>query len=189
MPATDMQKIFNVKDALDGLFLVFLAIMSSFTFKLLGCPLQILLANNLIARHLVYLVVVLFTTSFLSDGSVNPLYHFFYAFCVYLFIIIFTKMRVVVTIIVFMLLVVIYISHLYMKYFNYKIDDETEKDKKIVYQNYVDKLSQLNNIIIILAIVITIIGFIRFTIFKKAKYGKKFNLVKFLFGIRLCKYD
>ena len=80
MTTSNIQEIFNIKDALNGLFLVFLTIMSSFTFKLLGCPLQTLLANNIIARHLIYLVMVLFTTSCFNDGSVNPLYHFFMLF-------------------------------------------------------------------------------------------------------------
>ena len=143
MTTSNIQEIFNIKDALNGLFLVFLTIMSSFTFKLLGCPLQTLLANNIIARHLIYLVMVLFTTSCFNDGSVNPLYHFFYAFCVYLFIIIFTKMRVIVTLIVFILLILIYISHLYIKYFNYKIDNEKDNEKDNKKDN--EKDNQKNN--------------------------------------------
>ena len=99
----------DITNKIDGLFFVFLAMMGSFSFKILGCPLQKLLANNIMARHLTYISVVLFTTTFMSDGRINPLYHLIYALCIYLFIIVFTKMTVVFTIFVFALLMILYI--------------------------------------------------------------------------------
>lgn len=184
-----MTDLFKVKDKLDGLFLVFLSIMGSFTFKLLGCPLQIFLANNIVARHVVYLSIVLFTTSFLTDGKENPLYHFLYALCIYLFIVTFTKMTVVFTTAIFALLIILYISHLYIKYYSYQIDNKTNNNDNAKYKTYVSNLEQANNIIIVSILIITVLGFVKFAIHKKGQHGKKFNLIKFIFGVRLCKYD
>ena len=61
----------SLKGPIDSIFLVFLALMGSVGFKLLGCPLQHLLQNNVWARQFTYCIVVLFTSSFLDDGT-NP---------------------------------------------------------------------------------------------------------------------
>ena len=178
----------NITNIIDSLFFVFLAIMSSFTFKILGCPLQKLLANNLWARHLTYIAVVLFTTTFMSDGKINPLYHFIYTFCIYLFILVFTKMTVGFTIFVFALLVILYIVHMYIKYFTYMSTHATEQEQK-VYTNYIAHLKPITNMLLLLIICLTLFGSIQFAMHKQSQYGKKFNINKYLFGVRLCKYD
>ena len=66
----------TLKGPIDSIFLVFLALMGSVGFKLLGCPLQDLLQNNVWARQFTYFIVVLFTSSFLDDGTNPPLVHF-----------------------------------------------------------------------------------------------------------------
>ena len=178
----------EIRDELDSLFLVFLTIMGSFSFKLLGCPLQKLLANNLYARHAVYLSLILFTTSFLDNKNKNPIIHFKNSFLIYFFIIIFTKMTVPFTIIVFLLLLVLYVIHMYMNYFSYKIEHQSDNDKNI-YKNYNKNLDKLNKVLIILVIFITIFGTVKFLLHKKKQYIKKFSVFKYLFGVRYCKYD
>ena len=178
----------DIINIIDGLFFVFLAILSSFTFKILGCPLQKLLANNLWARHLTYIAVVIFTTTFMSDGHINPLYHFIYAFCIYLFIIVFTKMTVAFTVLVFALLIILYIVHMYIKYFTYMSKHATKQDQN-VYASYLARLEPATNILLILIICITLLGALKFGIHKHSQYGKKFSIIKYLFGTRLCIYD
>ena len=95
--------------------------MGSVGFKLLGCPLQDLLQNNVWARQFTYFIVILFTSSFLDDGKKPPIQHFKDAFLVYLFLVVFTKMTVRYTVIVFFLILFTYVSHIYMRYYNNKI--------------------------------------------------------------------
>ncbi|ALH23256.1 hypothetical protein ceV_350 [Chrysochromulina ericina virus CeV-01B] len=178
----------EIRDQLDSLFLVFLAIMGSFSFKLLGCPLQKLLANNLYARHVVYISLILFSTSFVDDKNKNPIIHFRDSFLIYIFIIIFTKMTIPFTIIIFLLLLVLYVIHMYTNYFSYKIEHSSDNDK-IIYKNYNKNLDNLNKVLIILIVLITIFGKVKFLLHKKTQYRKKFSVFKYLFGVRYCKYE
>ena len=182
-------QIFNLRDELNGLFLFFLAIMSSFTFKLLGCPLQKFLAKNLYARHIVYLSVILFTTSFLTDNKVDPIYHFRNAFFIYIFIIIFTKMTIPFTITVFILFILLYISHMYTDYYNYKIKNLNNKEELKKYENRNSILNKIDKLLVILIITITIVGTVKFILHKQKQYGKKFSVEKYFFGKRKCNYE
>ena len=179
--------IFNINDITNGLILIFISIMGSFTYKLLACPMQKVLAQNIVVRHLSYLALVLFTTSFLSDNKINPIYHFVKALVIYFFIVVSTKMNVKLTGALFCILLIIYTSHMYIKYYEYQKNIDTSE--KLSYQNKIDNLNKLNNILLILVLLIMVYGFIDFTILKKSQYGRKFNLFKLLFGSRLCVYE
>lgn len=176
----------SLKGPIDSIFLVFLAIMGSVGFKLLGCPLQDLLQNNVWARQITYFIVILFTTSFLDDGKKPPIQHFKDAFLVYLFLIVFTKMTVKYTVIVFFLILSIYVVHIYMKYYNNKISDQNKSDDNY-YNGLIKKLDSISTYILYITVIILIIGFSSFIIHKKKQYGSKFNFLKFIFGVRSCK--
>lgn len=196
-------EIINTNDITNGLVLMFLAIMGSFAYKLLACPMQKILSRNVVIRNLSYLTLILFTTTFMSDNKVNPIYHFIKAFIIYIFIIITTKMTPFITGIIFCTLLIIYTSNMYIKYFNNKINphdkeknntDSREKtntisEEKINLKNKINFLEKSNKILLILVLILTIYGFINFTITKNKQYGKKFSLFKFLFGVRKCDYD
>ena len=77
-------EIINTNDITNGLVLMFLTIMGSFSYKILACPMQKILSNNVIVRNLSYLALLLFTSSFISDNKVNPIFHFIKAFKVIL---------------------------------------------------------------------------------------------------------
>ena len=177
----------DVKNLLNSLFLIFLAILANFTFNLLSCPLQTLLENNLLARHILYLSVILFTSTFLIDKKFNPTDHLIGGFILYLFIIILTKMTIPFTIIVFFLLLTLYIIHLYVDYFSYKINNSKDKNEIKIYQNYNNYITIITKLLIILIICITLFGFTQFLLYKKKQYGKQFKIDKFIFGTRICK--
>lgn len=197
-------EIINTNDITNGLVLMFLAIMGSFAYKLLACPMQKILSRNVVIRNLSYLTLILFTTTFMSDNKVNPIYHFIKAFIIYIFIIITTKMTPFITGIIFCTLLIIYTSNMYIKYFNNKINPNMEEKKnntiseektntiseeKINLKNKINFLEKSNKILLILVLIFTIYGFINFTITKNKQYGKKFSFFKFLFGVRKCDYD
>ena len=188
-------EIINTNDITNGLVLMFLAIMGSFAYKLLACPMQKILSRNVVIRNLSYLTLILFTTSFMSDNKINPIFHFIKAFIIYIFIIITTKMTPLITGIIFCTLLILYTSNMYIKYFNNKINpndkekNNTDSKEKINLKNKINFLEKSNKILLILVLIFTIYGFINFTITKNKQYGKKFSLFKFLFGVRKCDYD
>jgi len=173
-----------IGNQIDSLFLIFLSIMGGFGYRLLTCPLQDKLSNHPIFRQIAFFVVILFTTSFLDDGKTNPLVHLKNATIVYIFFTLFTKSTLRYTIIIFFLLLIIYISHTYQKYFQYKIDQKDSNS--LSYQNYINILNNLNNFLIIISIIFLLIGFYNYIIKKQKQYGKKFNFTKFFIGSRNC---
>lgn len=178
----------DLKLVIDGqihsLFLIFLSIMGGFGYRLLSCPLQDKLTNDPIFRQIAFFVVILFTTTFLSDRKTNPLIHLKNATIVYLFFILFTKLRLRYAIIIFFLFVIIYICHTYRNYFQYKIDEKDPNSHS--YQNYINILQNFNNFLIIISIIILIIGNFNYITKKQKQYGKKFKLFKFFIGTRHC---
>ena len=179
-----MYNVDNFKAPLDSLFLVFLAIIGGIGIKLLTCPLQDILHNNVLIRQIAYFLVILFTSSFLDDGKTNPLVHFRNAFFVWVFLILFTKMNLTFTFLVFFMVLVIYIIHMFMKYYNHLIiKNENNNQYKIINGN----LNILTIIIGTIAFITLIFGFFSFLFEKKSQYKKKFDLIKFIFGVRFCK--
>ena len=196
-------EIINTNDITNGLVLMFLTIMGSFSYKILACPMQKILSNNVIVRNLSYLALLLFTSSFISDNKVNPIFHFIKAFVIYIFIILTTKMTPLITSTIFCILLILYTSNMYIKYFNNKMNPNdkeknntiseekknTDNREKINLKNKINFLEKSNKILLILVLLFTIYGFINFTITKNKQYGKKFSLFKFLFGVRKCDYE
>ena len=174
------------KGSVESIFLLFLAIMGSVGFKLLGCPLQNLLHNNVWARQITYFIVVLFTSSFLSDGKKPPVYHFLNAIYVYLFLLTFTKMTVRYAVIIFFLILFIYVSDIYIKYFKDQIKDPNISNNDY-YRTLINNLNSINNCVGYITISILVFGFSSYLVKKHQQYGNKFNIIKFIFGVRACK--
>ena len=75
-----------------------------------------------------------------------------------------------------------------MNYFSYKIEHSSDNDK-IIYKNYNKNLDNLNKILIILVVLITIFGTVKFLLHKKTQYREKFSVFKYFFGVRYCKFE
>ena len=179
-------EISSINSIIYSIFFIFLGLIGNIGLKLLGCPLQKLLENNIFARQFAYFIVILFTSSFLDDGKSSPRHHFKNAFLVYLFILVFTKMKIFYTIIVFFLILSIYVLHLYIRYYKNKINNKNSlTDNYYIQLN--KKLENINKILIYISIIILIIGFTNFLFYKKKEYGNKFDIIQFIFGIKYCK--
>ena len=71
-----------------------------------------------------------------------------------------------------------------MKYYNHIISqNEDNNHYRIINEN----LYKVAMSIGILSIITIIIGFFSFLFEKKRQYKKKFDLIKFIFGVRYCK--
>ena len=80
------------------------------------------------------------------------------------------------TILVFLLSALIYLLIVYIEYYN----NLNPKDPII------DKLKQSKNILYIVVITLIVIGFGDYYLFQRNKFGKKWNPLKFIFGIHKC---
>ena len=180
-------KIIDIREQLDGLFLVFLALTGGVGFSLFNCPLQDLLNHNPVVRHLAYFIVILFTATVLEDKAINPIHHLPQAAIIYIFLLLFTKMHVNFTIVVFLLLTTLYIMRKYRQYFKYQVTHTKDPEIKKSYNKYRTLSENLSDILLYSIYALTLIGFSTFALDKYKQHGKKFNIKKFVFGVRKCK--
>ena len=174
---------------IDGLFLMFLAISCNFLAQTLGCQTQELLTNNTWAKQLMTFFMVFGCVHFSESEVSHPGSKFIKALFVYFFFLMFTKMGIIPTIIVFVLLIVLYVSQSYKKYYddvfkkklkpNKQDSFEYAKTKKHI--NYIQKFLMGSVIVIILA------GFALYFKEKKIEYKSDFSFHKFIFGVVKCK--
>ena len=99
-----------------GLFLLILAICGNFIAETLGCQTQKLLTNSTMAKQMMTFFIIFFTIDYSDKNIEEPSSKLIKASLVYLFFLLFSKMDLKPTIIVFILLISIYIANSYKKY-------------------------------------------------------------------------
>ena len=107
---------------IDGLFLLFLAISGNFLAETLGCQTQELLTNSIIAKQIMTFFIIYFTIDYSDDAVEAPSIKLTKASMVYVFFLLFTKMDLKPTILVFVLLFVIYLTNSYKNYYEASLD-------------------------------------------------------------------
>ena len=167
----------NINQYLKLLFLIFLAICGGFMSQMLGCKTQLLLTENMWAKHFILLFVLYFSMG-LVYKEISPKETAFATMIVYIGFLVFTKMNLKVTIITFILLAIHYIMGTYIEYYSKSIHE----NKKTI-----DNLKKIQNGLITFIIVIILFGFISYTKEKYSEYKKDWSTSKFLFGTLKCK--
>tara|TARA_B100000902_G_C26955523_1_gene737963 strand:- start:28 stop:576 length:549 start_codon:yes stop_codon:yes gene_type:complete len=162
-----------------GLFLLILAISGNFIAETLGCKTQKLLSENIYIKHCISLFILFFSITLFDDGIVkNPYDIFKKALSIYILFILFTRMNLQFTIIVFILLGLNYIIHLYIDYYD-----------SLNNRNYIEKSEELNkikNYIYAIIIVLILVGFILYFRKQYKEHYKNWSTAKFIFGVRKC---
>ena len=169
----------NPRSTIRGVFLLILAIMGNFTVETLGCRSRKLLTENMPVKHLVSIFILYFSIGIFSKKQVDPIETFKTTITIYVMFILFTRMNIKFTIIVFLLLAINYIIWNYIDYFKTKEDDK--------YKSKIDNLVRFQNNIFYLILVLILIGFILYTREQYSFYKKEWSTVKFLFGTKGCK--
>lgn len=165
----------NVSLAIMAFYLV---VFCNFTAETLGCNLQYLLRTNMIAKHIISIVLMLFLVIFVNpkEADKNILIKIGLAIAVYFWFLITCRCPLFIMIIVLVLLMVIYIINATKT--RYESENNTEKAAQI------DKTQK---IIALIAFIISIIGFIMYLFEKYYEYGDEFSILKFFTGDVLCR--
>ena len=167
------------RSTIRGVFLLILAIMGNFTAETLGCRTRDLLENNQRVKHLVGIFILFFSVGIFSSPGIDPIETFKTTLTIYIMFILFTRMSLNFTIVVFILLAINYSIWNYIDYFKYKEDDK--------YYKTIDRLNEIQKTIYSIIIVTILIGFTLY--FKKQykTYKKDWSTSKFIFGVKKCK--
>lgn len=164
----------------NSLFIIYLMIACNFLPQLFSCQMQNILKNHMYVKHIVGFLTILFCI-ILVDTTIQKENRYFegfiYAIIFYIWFWVTTKTNLYITLNIIVLFLIIYLLQLYK---NTLIDDE---DNKI----YKEKISNLQIFIVIIAIIVSIIGFIMYYLEKKEEYKNNWNYTNFLIGTIDCK--
>jgi len=169
----------KINSVTKGIFLLILAVAGNFVAETLGCKTQKLLSENMYSKHLIILLILYFSIGFVnSEKPLDPKETFQLALSIYVLFILFTKMSLTFTIIVFCLLAYIYINSTYIDYYK---KSNPKKNK-----NEIEKLQNINKLGYIWISILIIIGFGLY--FKKqyTEHYEDWNTMKFIFGVNKC---
>ena len=162
-----------------GLFLLVLAISGNFIAETLNCKTQKLLSENMYAKHLISLFILFFSIT-LFNGE-EPLKIFIKTISIYILFLLFTRMNLMFTWIVFILLTVYYVVGLYLDYYVKESEKESEK--------YLDRIKKLHKTKELITKMILIFILTGFTLYFQKQYKdhyKNWSTTKFIFGVRNC---
>ena len=166
-----------LRDSVTGIFLLILAFTGSFLQPLFGCRAQKQLSENMYLKHIALIFTLYFTVSFVGDDDeFDILRYSFQTFIIYIFFIMFTKMNLTFSLIVFVLLFISYNLNSYKELLNKK------EERK--YDDLIEKIQKTLISIIALCIVT---GFIIYYNHQRGQYKNNWSTLKFLFGINKCK--
>lgn len=166
-----------LEDTVTGMFLLILALAGGFISPLFNCQSQYLLTNNMYAKHLVLLFVLYFTVSFVGDDE-DPKFvqYSLLTLLVYILFIMFTKMNLIFTMIVFVLLFISYNLNLHVK----------SLKKKNIESKYSETIKKIQSILGFVIVLVIIIGFISYFNYQRSEYKNNWSTLKFLFGVTTC---
>lgn len=159
-----------------GIFLLVLAVSGNFVAETLGCKTQKLLSQNMFAKHIVIILITYFAIDFTSGESNKPSDTIILSFLIYALFILFTKMSIEFTIIVFTLLTITYVITNYINYYK-----ENDKDNSII-----ETLEQVIKYLYIAIISLVFIGFGLYLVKQRSAHYKSWSTIKFLFGTAKC---
>ncbi len=146
--------------------------------EIIGCRLQTLLRENMIAKHILGLLLLFFLIIVVNpkNADQNLIKNVIITLIVYIWFLFTTRSPLIITLISIILFIILYILN--------------SKKDRLILSNEKDKIKFINNIqyiIIIFLIVISVIGIIIYTIEKRKEYGKNFDIKKFIIGNKSCK--
>jgi hypothetical protein len=161
--------------SIKGIFLLILTVASNFNAETLGCRMQKILTENMFVKHLLNLILVYFAINLTSQSDVNPNIVLYRSIYVWIGFLLFIRLPVYLTTVIFILLIISYALCNYIDYYK-KRNEETSK-------KLIDIRTKIFNIIP----VIIIVGIIYYCYEKYQEYGDEFDTLTFIFGKTTCK--
>ena len=180
---------FSINDRLPlyCIFTFFLLICADSTSILFPCHIRRLLENNLIIKHVMVYLTITFLIVLLENFPDKNLYKIFsvslYLYVMFIFI---SKTEYGFFIFILIITAVIYILYLKREELAKKEETASKKEKEELAKKH-DLIIKINNGLIIVVFILTIIGFLIYMGRKKFEYKNNFSYLTFIFGKVECK--
>lgn len=167
------------ENSLSGIFLFMIIIFGDYIGTLFPCGFQKLFHRNLYCKYILAFFILFFaiilSTEKLSKNK-NIIFLFGITCLLYVWFLFMTKMNVYFFI---SLLIVLFVLYAYIQYYNYhKLEEKEKKTYNIITLTF-----------FILAIIITVVGFLLYYGEKKYEYKKMFNWNTFFFDTVKCNHN
>lgn len=170
----------------EAFFAIYLIIASNYLGELFGCKFRKLLTENMFLKHILafttfgFLVILTGIDISKTDEIVAGL---IYTIVFYLWFVMSTKTHIYVTIIIVLLFFTMYVISYRIKFLR---NNEIYKNKEEL-----NKLIKINNYLLLVTLIITILGVLNYLYLKYLEYDKKksFNIIKFIIGNNICRND
>lgn len=170
--------VFYSEQVIKGIFLLILAIAGGFISQTLGCETQKMLTYNMFVKHFIIILILYFTINFTNtDETIHPFYMLRLVLVIYILFLLFTKMNIEFTIVVFCLLTIAYVNSTFIDYY---IKNTPENKNKI------ETLEKIQQIIYVLIIIFIIMGFGFYANKQYKSHYKSWSSIKFIFGVTNC---
>ena len=167
-----------LESIIKGIFLLILAVAGNFVAETLGCKTQKLLSNNMLSKHIVIILILYFAVDFPTAADPNhPGINLAMALSIYALFLLFTKLSLMFTLVVFAMLTLTYVSTSFINYYEKK----DPKNKLIQHLHSVRKALYIGMIAAI------ILGFSLYFRKQRRDYSKNWSAQKFIFGVNKCK--
>lgn len=168
----------TVSTILKATLLLFISIAGNFLAETLGCKTQFYL-ENMYVKHLLILFMIYFTIDFTQGNEiVSPIINLKRAFIVWILFHLFTHLDAGPTLIVLLMIMSLFFMSNYTDYLEKMGKKDSQLDKTI---------KKVEKVLYVLILSIILIGFGYYYLEKKNEYGKRFNILKFIFGVKKCK--
>jgi hypothetical protein len=181
--------VFSINDKLPlyCIFTFFLLICADSTSNLFPCHIRRLLENNLMVKHVMVYLTITFLIVLLENFPDKNLYKIFsvslYLYVIFIFI---SKTEYGFFIFILIVTAVIYILYLKRQELAKKEETASKKEKEEIAKKH-DLIIKINNGLIIVVFILTIIGFFVYMGRKKFEYKNNFSYLTFIFGKIECK--
>lgn len=164
-----------------SIFLLVLAVSGNFVGETLSCKTQYHMSNNMVIKHMVILMLIYFTLNFTSTDTPHPLEVAKKTAMIWVVFVMFTKMPVSYTLAGFLVLITFFVLTNLVDYEESVQQETTESE-----QNKVALYQRGQQLLFFIFLGVLVSGFTTYMMEKRAEYGDRFSMNKFLLGVQQC---
>jgi len=169
------------------IFILILIISAGFFIELFPCKLRRVLSSNIYLKHFFCFLTMIFFVVLALPIDNKKLHIIIYkSFILYICFIAVIKTDYNFFIITMILLAILYLLTLKKNEIQYSYDNEKDIIKKKNYDDTLNNITYITNILCIIVIIVIIIGFLIYMGEKKLEYKNKFSYTVFLLGKTKC---
>lgn len=172
-------ELYDYNPVTKGVLLLILCIAGNFMAEMLGCNTQMLLSNNMVAKHIITFAIIYFAIDFSTDSkyAYHPIENLKISICIYILFIMFVRLESNYSGIVFILLSLAYFTNNYISYY----DKMGMKEDSL-------RLHRVRNALYVVMTFIILMGYYEYYTRQRVEKGGNWSTSKFIFGTTRCNY-